>query len=119
MAKDANAPRKASAKLICNEIRSLKIGAGILIKSTRAYKRPSAPDGYRQTDVAQKAHITQNDVSRLENGTYIPDDPQLADALTAAGFVLTHKGGKALLALMKFIRDHESALSHLESEQPT
>jgi hypothetical protein len=119
MAKDANTPRKASAKLICSELQSLKIAAGILVKTTRAYKRPSAPDGLRQEDVARPADLTVNEISRWENSTFVPPDPKLQDALNISGFDLTKPGGKVLLDLFKFIRDRETDLRELEKEMPT
>jgi len=75
MAGDANTPRKLSARLLKEQIHSLRLTAGILIKSTRSYKRPGTPDGLRQTDVASQIGKTQAQISKIENGTLLLPEP--------------------------------------------
>lgn len=120
MAGEANTPRKASARLLKQQVESLKLVAGILIKVTRAYKSANQPAGSTQTDVGQAANpvISQPQVSNFENGTFIPVDPQLGQVLTACGFDHTKPGAAALVKLLQFIRDNEAALGQLEGELP-
>jgi hypothetical protein len=120
MAGEANTPRKASAKLLRQQVDSLKLVAGILIKATRAYKSAADPDGATQTEVGRAANpaVTQPQISNFENGTFIPADPQLSQVLGACGFDLTKPGAGTLVKLLQFIRDNEAALGQLEGELP-
>lgn len=118
MAGDANTPRKASAHLLSQQLKSLQLTAGILIKSTRSYKRAGKPDGLKQTDVAVACGTTQTDISRIENGTFIPPDPMLNDILKECGFDTSLPGGSALLKLLQLIRSEAANLSKLPTEKP-
>lgn len=118
MAGDANTPRKASARLLRQQVHALQLTAGILIKATRSYKRPGAPDGLRQTDAAQLIGRTQGEISRIENGTPLLPDPLLEQLLNHCGFDTAAEGGAALLRLLQFLRDEGGNLAALEAERP-
>lgn len=118
MAGDANTPRKASAKLLKQQLQSLQLTAGILIKSTRSYKRPGKPDGLKQTDVAAACGTTQTDMSRIENGSFLPGDPMLRNILAECGFDVSKPGGSAFLKLLKLIRDETPNIDELKNEKP-
>ncbi|WP_295430127.1 helix-turn-helix transcriptional regulator [uncultured Thiodictyon sp.] len=118
MTGEANVPRKFAAKLLANEVESLKLTCALLVKMTRAYKSSTQPDGATQTDIASNSGLHRPQVSLLENGKFIPDDERLSAALTACGFDLNKKGATAFYALLRFIRDKESDLQQLEKELP-
>lgn len=118
MAGDANTPRKASAKLLKQQLHALHLTAGILIKSTRSYKRAGKPSGLRQTDVATAIGKLQGEISRVENGTLLFPDPVLCNLLTHSGFDMSKPGGSAMLKLLQFIRDHSDDIEALKDEKP-
>ncbi|HEL3784171.1 TPA: helix-turn-helix transcriptional regulator [Stenotrophomonas maltophilia] len=118
MAGDANTPRKASAKLLKQQLHSLQLTAGILIKSTRSYKRSGKPDGRKQTDVATVCGTTQTDMSRIENGSFLPGDPMLQKILVECGFDVSKPGGASFLKLLKLIRDEASNIDKIKNEKP-
>jgi hypothetical protein len=115
MAGDANSPRLGTARLLQQEVAALKLTCGILVKTTRAYKRPGKPTGLRQPDC--KA-LSQAALSNLELGKSIPGDPKLASILTEVGFDPGLASTQALLALMQFLRDHAKDIKALEDDEP-
>jgi transcriptional regulator with XRE-family HTH domain len=118
MADQANAPRKATVKLLTQQLEALKSACGIVIKTTRAYKSAQQPQGATQQDVSTQSGLSQNEVSRLENGTFIPEDSELDDALEACGFDLSDPGASAFRNMLQFIRDNESDVRSVEEELP-
>ena len=118
MAGDANTPRKASARLLKQQIHSLQLTAGILIKTTRSYKRAGAPNGHLQTEVAGQIGRNQSEISRVENGTLIFPDKDLRKLLVQCGFDLHAPGGRAFFQMLRFLRDHGDNLAQLEDERP-
>jgi hypothetical protein len=102
------------------QVDSLKLVAGILVKATRAYKSSSDPDGATQSEVGKAANpvVSQPEISKLENGTFIPADPQISHVLKACGFDLAKPGASTFFKLLQFIRDNEADLGQLESELP-
>lgn len=121
MADQANSPRKASAELLINQIRGLKLVCGIVAKATRAYKSASKQDLLTQEAVANAAGVgmVQPQVSNFENGEYIPaNNAQLDALLTECGFDLNSPGGAAYRDLLAFLRDRAPMLNSLPSELP-
>ena len=118
MAEQANAPRKATVKLMKQQLKALKLASGIVVKTTRAYKSTRQRDGATQEEVAKKSGLSQNQVSRFENGSFIPNDTELDDALEACGFDLSQPGASSFRDLLQFIRDNEDHLDSIEQELP-
>jgi hypothetical protein len=122
MAIVSNVNRKASAKAIIQQVATLKTIAGLAIQTHRAYESASRKGkGLRQEDVvaAVGGATYQATVSNLENGKTIPADPSLQKILRATGFKLSRgRGGSALLAILKAIRDNQKNLAKLEVEKP-
>jgi transcriptional regulator with XRE-family HTH domain len=104
--------------LLKQQLHALQLTAGILIKSTRSYKRPGTPDGLRQADVAMSSGKAQGEISRFENGTLLFPDPTLRLLLQKYGFDMTAPGGTALLRLLQFLRDEGENIAKIENEKP-
>ena len=118
MAGDANAFRKASIELLRNELVGLRKTVGLVVKSTRSYKSPARPKGKRQIQVQQETGFQQSELSRLENGTLIPDDQRLTAVLKSCGFDLAKPGGRAVCEVLRVLRDHEAGIQALLKEAP-
>lgn len=118
MADQANAPRKATVKLMKQQLKALKLASGIVVKTTRAYKSAQQPEGATQQEVADESGLTQNEVSRFENGSFIPEDTELDDALEACGFDLSQPGASSFREMLQFIRNNEGSLEAIEQELP-
>jgi hypothetical protein len=117
MAKDANAPRLAAAKLLNVQLDAVRRCAGMLVKATRSYKRPGKQDGLRQQDVVASG-LNQGEISKFENGGKVPAKEKLQETLKECGFHVDAEGGQAFLALLSFLRDHGNNIKRIEKEMP-
>lgn len=118
MAEQANTPRQASCRVVVHQLQGLKLVAGIVLKTTRAYKRPGQPQGKTQTDIQNETEFRQEYMSAFETGGTIPSDPALGQVLLACGFDTTKPGAAAFERLLRFVRDNEDDLAKLEGEIP-
>ena len=121
MSDQANSPRKASADLLVNQLRGLKLVCGIVAKATRAYKSANKQDSLTQTAVATAVGggITQPQVSQFENGEYIPpNNAELNALLSECGFDLNSRGGAGYRNLLIFLRDSAPMIDALPAELP-
>jgi len=100
------------------QVGTLKSAAGLVVKTTRAYKSTSMPDGLTQTAVEEATGVQQPYISKFENGDEILKDPDLGKVLDECGVDRSKPGGAAFFDLLKYIRDHEAALAKLEGELP-
>jgi hypothetical protein len=118
MARDANAPRLAAAKLLKVQLDAVRRSAGMLVKATRSYKRPGKPEGLRQKDVEKASGLHQSAISQFENNGKVPEEAKLQETLRECGFHLDEKGGKAFLELLTFLRKYGGDIKSIEKEKP-
>lgn len=115
----ANVNRKATARTLSSALNHLKHVVGLVVQTHRAYESPERLDGLKQTDVENKAKCPKQTMTKLENGTSIPDAKYLSKILKACGFDMTAShGGAGLLALLNVLRDHEASIKNIEKETP-
>jgi|GEM_PF-3197437 len=119
MASQANIGRMATAELLKYELKTISITAGLLLKAYRSYKRPGAPNGFTQIDIADQTGIAQSVISRIETGKHVElSSREISDILEACGVDVSNQAGKSLLALLVFLNEHESGLHSLKDLAP-
>jgi predicted transcriptional regulator len=119
MASQANIGRMATAELLKYELKTISITAGLLLKTYRSYKRPGAPSGFTQIDIADQTGVAQSVISKIETGKQIDlSRREISDVLKACGVDVTRQAGKSLLELLVFLNEHESGLHGLKDLVP-
>lgn len=119
MAGQANIGRKTTAELLKSELKTISLTAGLLIKAYRSYKRPGAPNGLTQRDIANKIGVNESQISHLENGkSHGLSKNDLKKLLKLYGFDVQSASGLSILALLDFLREHTIGIKQLPSDEP-
>lgn len=115
----ANVNRRATARALSSGLAHLKRVIGLVVQTHRAYESSQHPDGLKQKDVEGTTDCPKGTMTKLENGTSIPDAKDLSAILKACGFNMTAShGGAGLRALLNVLRDHEGFIKEIEKESP-
>lgn len=117
----SNVNRKAAAKTVNAALQTLLKTIGLSIQTHRAYESSSRGSrGLRQEEVATHAGTSQSAISTLENGTAIPEDDTILEAiLEKCGFDMQPgMGGEALFNVLKALRDNKNGMKLIDKQLP-